>query len=266
MTTVSSDDAKSAILHLGTRAGYVSTIALAGTQEYPSTAAPLWKRQFEDLKERFDIDRDLGGLAIARIWGLASYQGIVAAAMTLHPGDMIEYRIGAEERTTIIFSSGIVPEETAPLEPTLTMPDIDRSPAFVRGKREVILDIALDPEADDLSSNTWSQKLLYAAACCAIVEPHNEMIRSRAKAAFQRLATISGADLSEEMSSSSSETSTFDPKSSDDLHGPGAGFLEKCDICEQGLSWYSPQETQCASGHLLGEPPRTMFIPLEPYE
>lgn len=257
MTTVAINDAKVAIVHLGTQAGYVSTISLTESQETPTTAEPLWKKQFEDFKERFDIDRDLGGLAIARIWGLATHHGIVAAALTLHPGDMIEYRIGAEERTTIVFSDGNVSEEAALSEPTLPMPEIDRSPAFLRSRREIVLDIALSHEADDLSSNAWSQKLLYAAACCAIVESHDDRVRSRAKAAFERLATSSGVDLTEEISGCSSEASTVNPKPADVTHGPGAKFIEKCEICEQSLSWYSPQEAQCASGHLFGEPPWT---------
>lgn len=264
MTAVASENGNQGIIHVGTQGGYAMMFTVNVDQTSTEPVVPFWKQQVEEFRERFDIDHDLGGLAIARIHGLASHHGIVAAGFTLHPGDMIEYRIAAEERTTVVFSTGSSSTEDETLLPALAAHEIDRSPAYLRAKRGAVLGIVLAIEPEDLGSNSWSQKLMYSAACCAIVESQNQALLSQSKAALVRLATITGADLSEEISKCAHGSNFIGPKSSEQLNGPGALLYEKCDICDLGISWYSAQEAQCASGHLFVRCGLTFLPILEP--
>jgi hypothetical protein len=66
-----------------------------------------WIHLIRNEKDRFDRDHDLGGLALAKVWGLASIGHWIAACITLHPGDMVEYMTAADERAYIIMASMI---------------------------------------------------------------------------------------------------------------------------------------------------------------
>lgn len=57
-----------------------------------------------EVRTKYDVENDLGGLALAKVWGVASCKSLVAACFTLHPGDMVEYIQTAEERATVVFS------------------------------------------------------------------------------------------------------------------------------------------------------------------
>jgi hypothetical protein len=233
-------------IHLGTNGGYAAVKQFLHAQDDSPVYPPPWKQQFDDYRDRFDIDRDLGGLVVGKIWGLAFYRDMVAAAFTMHPGDEIEYSTASEERTYIIFSSLNVHrdddlQQTAPTD----------SPEFSRAKREEVLEFVLS--AAHLSdSGPWHPKMIYAAACCAIVDSHNEGLLSRARMSLERLASTSGVDLSDEISKCTAAPNALEPKPAEELNGPGAAIFEKCDICDAGISWNSTQEAQCASGHLFG--------------
>lgn len=66
-----------------------------------------WVHLIRNEKDRFDREHDLGGLALAKVWGLASIGHWVAACITLHPGDMVEYMATADEKACIIMASTI---------------------------------------------------------------------------------------------------------------------------------------------------------------
>lgn len=225
---------------------------------------PEWKKQVEDFRERFDIDRDLGGLAVARTWGLATFRGWIVAAFTMHPGDMVEYTTAAEERTTLVFSAA-APDASVTDGPLPAMPNLTEE--HFRKQRERILRfilshaVAAASEEKGLLSRSIdlrSAKIVYAAAACTIVEHRNEELLSLARQALERLSAASGGiDLSDEISKCSPLTAFVDsapptiaPKSADVLlNGP----FEKCEICGSGIEWYSVQEAQCTTGHLFGK-------------
>ncbi|RHZ65394.1 hypothetical protein CDV55_101267 [Aspergillus turcosus] len=247
MTVASDDESKLSSLHLGTSGGHAAAKEFTDAQDDGVLSPPPWKAQFDAMRERFDIDHDLGGLAIGRIWGLAAYGGLTAAAFTLHPGDMIEYRTGAQERTSIVFSKAHLHQ---PHTPSILRELPEFTSDFLRLRREVVLRFTLHSlDYDD--RNPWYQKLVYTAACCALVESRDESLLLQARKVFEWLATATGVDLTEELTKCSSPGNKLESKTVEQLNGAGGHIFEKCDICQAGIAWYSAQEAQCAGGHLF---------------
>ncbi|OJJ54242.1 hypothetical protein ASPSYDRAFT_161355 [Aspergillus sydowii CBS 593.65] len=197
MTVAIDPESETPVLHFGSVGGYAAVKALTD-REAPSRAP--WNGQVEDIRERFDIDRDLGGLAIARVWGLASIHGLVAAVVTLHPGDMVEYRTNAEERLTVLFS-------TASGQPL----DLE---SYILGDHAG-------------TKNALSPKVLYAAACCAIVQSQKSGLVSSAQRVLERLAATSDVDMTAEIAKCSAPGSTIEPRSTDILNAPGGDIFER---------------------------------------
>jgi hypothetical protein len=246
--TATLDEPHTSTLHLGTIGGYTFIRSFPNPPDGPSVSSIPWKHQFDELRDEFDIDRDLGGLAIGRIWGLASHHGLIATAATLHPGDMVDYRSAVTESTNIILSPARYGMDGPS---TLHRNASNQSPGVMRAKRELVIGFILHA-AQGQGSNSMCNRLEYAAACCAIVESENEPLRSRARETLENLVTATGADLSDEISKCSTAPSPIEPKSAEQLDGPGGQLFEKCDICDAGIAWYSAQESQCAAGHLFG--------------
>ncbi|KAB8234360.1 uncharacterized protein BDW43DRAFT_60238 [Aspergillus alliaceus] len=250
MAVVWDEESRTPILHLGTVGGYTASMTFSSLQESDRLPQTPWKKQLDNVREQFDIARDLGGYTIARIWGLASYNGLVVAAITVHPGDTVEYRTSAEERTTLIFShANAEPTESQDLLFLEPLPNL--SPDTLRKQREAVLGYILFAGWGDDNRLCLSRKLLYAAACCAIVDSQNDKILSQARKALEWLADVTGIDLADEIAKCSAPGSTIDAKSAEQLDGSGQQVFEQCGICDAGISWYSAAEAQCASGHLL---------------
>ncbi|KAE8133706.1 transcription factor IIIC subunit delta N-term-domain-containing protein [Aspergillus pseudotamarii] len=250
MTVALDEASQTPVLHLGTVGGYTATVTLSGIQSNDGLLETPWKKQLDNVREQFDIARDLGGYTISRTWGLASYEGLVVAAFTLHPGDTVEYRTSAEERTTLVFSHANA-ELTEFDDLAFPYPLPDRSPDALRRQREAALGYILFVEDGDYSRLTLSRKMLYAAACCAIVDSQNDRILSQARNALEWLASSVDVDLSDETAKCSGPGSTIDAKTAEQLEGSGQQIFEQCAICDAGLSWYSAAEAQCAAGHLF---------------
>ncbi|PWY75331.1 hypothetical protein BO94DRAFT_589134 [Aspergillus sclerotioniger CBS 115572] len=233
------------VLYGATAGGYMGAVPFRpGKNEHSIHPVP-WQDQLDDIRERYDFDRDLGGLAVARAWGLTSYNGMVAAGITVHPGDMIEYRTAAEERLTIIISTPDRSQSNGAGSQTAD------SPSDLQHKREAVLGYILHFEDNDGGRPPLSSKILYATACCAIVESTDAALVYQAHKVLVRLATTTGADLNDELSKCSISKNRIAPKSADVLDGPGSQIFERCDICGAGVDWYSSQEAQCATGHVF---------------
>ncbi|CEL09641.1 hypothetical protein ASPCAL12774 [Aspergillus calidoustus] len=248
MTVAIQPESKTPVLHLGTIEGHGATKAFVygGEADEPSRAP--WKDQIEDIRERFDIDRDLGGLSVSRIRGLTSVQGIVATAVTLHPGDMVEYRSSAEDRLIILFSTS-----DGQLTQTEHVPFLRRnttfSPEFLTKRRDVVLRYILRSGKE--AKQALSSKVLYAAACCAIVQSQCLDLLSNAREVLESLASNHGVDLTDEIAKCSEPGSFIDAKPAELLDAANDNVFERCEICGSGIGWDSAQEAQCASGHVF---------------
>ncbi|XRM40647.1 hypothetical protein ABZX51_003955 [Aspergillus tubingensis] len=241
-------DSQAPVLYLATAGGFTAAVPFRdGDDEYPIFAVP-WKDQLDDVRERYDFDRDLGGLAVARAWGMASCKGMIAAGITVHPGDMIEYRTAAEERLTIIMSTTDGSQSDG-LE-SRSVSD-DSSSEYLRQQREAALGYILHFEDNNENRQSLSLSILYATACCTIIDSKNEALLSQAHKVLVRLATITGVDLNDELSKCTASRTTIAPKPAEMLDGPGGQMFERCEICSAGIAWYSTAEAQCATGHIF---------------
>lgn len=235
-------------VYLSTNGGYGAKFLSSDTDtDADPLSQPPWKDSFDSYCDQFDIDRDLGGMVTGRIWGLACHAGLLAVAFTMHPKDMVEYRTAAEERTIITFTQ-------LDQDRDLDQP-ADFSPEALRAKREAVLGYILRHE------ESLSKKVLYAAACCTILDSHNEDLLAKSRTVLERLASVTGADLSEEISKCTPgpDMGTIEPKSPSQLSA-GNGIFEQCDICDAGIRWYSVTEAQCANGHLFGASPSLLWL------
>ncbi|KAJ0413643.1 transcription factor IIIC subunit delta N-term-domain-containing protein [Aspergillus carlsbadensis] len=248
MTVAIHPEFKTPVLHLGTIEGHGAIKAFVYGEEADEPSRAPWKNQIEDIRERFDIDRDLGGLAVSRIRGLASVQGIVATAITLHPGDMVEYRSSVEDRLIILFSTSdgqsTLPEYVPFLRGSLRSP-----PEFLTECRDIVLRYILRSGND--AKQALSPKVRYAAACCAIVQSQCLELLSNAREVLESLASNHGVDLTDEIAKCSQPGSFIDAKPAELLDAANDNVFERCEICSSGIGWDSAQEAQCASGHVF---------------
>lgn len=251
MTTSYDEKSKVLSLHLGTLGGIGAVLNLngSGTDNTPKT--PQWIKIIEDCLEQFDLDRDLGGQSVARVWGIGSYRGVVAVLFSRHPTDMIEYRVTSDEKSALAFATedpDYSPDVQTLFASTATATE-SWSPV---DQREAVISYVLSNMNEKTQQDPEAQRLVYASACCAIVDQKGQAIRSHAQQVLERLATLTGADLSDEIAKCSEKSPKIPAKSVEQLSGPGSHMFEKCEVCDAGISWISASEAQCADGHLFG--------------
>ncbi|KAF3388478.1 hypothetical protein F1880_004530 [Penicillium rolfsii] len=250
MTTSYSEGSRALTLHLGTLSAVGIVLDLDGSGPGISPRKPQWSTIVEDRLEQFDLDRDLGGQSVARVWGLASYRGVVAVLFSSHPTDMIEYRVTSDERSALAFASE--DPEYSPDIHTLLAPITSATESWSPAdQREAVISYLLSSMDGTTEQDPESQRLIYASACCAIVDQKGTAIRAHARQSLQRLADLTGADLTEEIARCDEESPTLNAKSVEQLNGPGAHLFETCEICGAGIAWVSASEAQCVEGHLF---------------
>jgi hypothetical protein len=242
-------------LCLGTLGGIGLTTKMRQLQNGDPLQRPRWKHLIEDCQEQFDLDLDLGGSSMSRIWGLSSYRNVTAILFTRHPTDMLEYRVASDDKSTIVFSSEL---EHAPATSFLFAPQIPNGESPVHVQRESALNFVLSGDDGDIEPDTESQRLVYVAICCTIMGSKNKSLLAHARRFLERLAIVTGADLSEEMRKCNGESTAIAARSADQLSGPGGQLFERCDICDAGIGWHSAQEAKCANGHLFSKSPCDM--------
>jgi hypothetical protein len=234
-------------LHLGTLGGVGLTAELSKIQNENALQQPQWKRMIEDFEEKYDSDYDLGGMLVSRIWGLATCRNITAAIFVNHPTDMVEYRVASDDSATIVFSEefGRIADTRAVFAPRALNGqalDHDQVGEMVR----FVL-----PGADgDVELDEESQRLIYVVACRAIVGESDKSLRAHTQRSLERLAIVTGADLTEEISKCKLSPSLVAAKSIDHVNGPGGHLYEKCEVCEAGIGWCSVTHARCANGHI----------------
>ncbi|KAJ5125158.1 Transcription factor IIIC zinc-finger [Penicillium atrosanguineum] len=262
MTTSQDEEHGTCTLHVCTTGGLGVAVSLDQLDSDNDLQVPAWNKIVETSREQYDLNRDLGGHAVARMWGLTSYRGINAVLFTKHPTDMIEYRVASDEDATIAFASdeaGSIPDKQALIAPRAE----NQESRTAQSRREAVTSFLLSRDATATMSRE-DQKLIYAAACCGIVDRHNSAVRSKAQKLFDRLAKETGTDQSEEMAACESESSSIPAKSSHQLDQPGGYLFERCEICKAGIAWISATEAQCANGHLLARCGLTFLTIQEP--
>jgi hypothetical protein len=225
---------------------------------------PEWMRQRNERLARFDIQYDLGGLALARTWGLATYDGWVAAAFTMHPGDMPEYTTPTDAQTVVVFST------SGDTESSLFQPPSVPDEQLINRRARVltfILTTAVEPQALDIDDSE-SAKIIYNAAACAItIYRDRPPLLDLARRALSRLSETFNVDLSSEISfCDSTEPENHEnnryvairPKPAEVLLSPGGqAVFETCEVCGldevSSFLWSADisMEAECAQGHVF---------------
>ncbi|KAJ5621629.1 hypothetical protein N7528_006412 [Penicillium herquei] len=237
-------------LHMGTVGGLGAAIDLDKSGTLETWRVPQWMDFVQRYREEYDLDRDLRGYNLARIWGLATYQGFTAVVFTMHPTDMVEYRMNSAEGAFV----GFIDEATgdvANMHALFLPPADDDGENSARAKRGQVITSVLSTVEREGGLSPENYKMIYTAACCAITDEQTEQVRHQAREWLERLAEKTGADLTEEISKCADGSSMISAKSSDHLNGPGGYLFERCEVCDAGLIWDSPKEVQCQNGHLF---------------
>ena len=269
MTSTSDEHRTSPVIQTATVRSHIQSIRIPEVQangdaemvdQEPRVTAD-WRTQTAEFRDRFDLDYDLGGYAGARTWGLTSHHGWIAACFTLHPSDLPEYVTTSEERVTIIFSP---PEqaEDADIDTALPWEVPSTNACQIEDSRRKALEFILRLDREQHFRNLGERKILYSTACCAIVRHNTDGdLLALSKSALQWLMDENGTDLTDEISQCTAVvTSTTEevpnivisPKSIEKMQDTGGTLFEACEICGEGIEWYSSEEAQCSEGHQFG--------------
>lgn len=262
-SSITSHDTRT--IYLTTLGRFAEAIPLSTTgtllEETLSKSQLPWLDQVERYRQRYSIQYELGDMSIVRTWGLATFDGWTAVAFTMHPGDVLEYTIRAEESTIILFT---------PPEPGAVFPKpADLSDQRMAMKRDEVLHYILS-SADRLQqSDLRSARLIYSACVCAINANYgaqqeitkNEPLLGLARQALTQLSTIFDLPIDEELSYCDINKPSTDPvlgnlpRPASIVEGPTSWIYEKCHTCfrrgkgDVGLSWRDQNTTICANGH-----------------
>lgn len=230
--------------------------------------SPPWLKQLTDSLSQYDLRYDLGGLAIAKVWGLATLGDYTAVCVTFHPGDMVEYTITSLERATIIFGHQELPENQLSRISHLPWAGAELRLRDANSIYPEIVSSILEFPRNDPSK--LCERILYAAACASLlIFTLNKSKVNLSQVAFQWLAHHDEVDLSEELNLCTEllrHHTTDDDADSGEAVKVGItpraravlkshqvqSVLEVCEICGEGIGWYSIQEARCAAGHSFG--------------
>ena len=137
----------------------------------PPTRSASIEVQVREQKRIYGAEHRLGLHVLSRTWGLASFQGLSALCITLHPSRSIEYSTATEEFAKVIFDSSNPKQDKFPWQnPT----KVDDSTG-----RQTILSTILNVttlEIYDLSS--FDLKIIYSAICASMLAKGLQQPRS----------------------------------------------------------------------------------------
>lgn len=236
-----------------------------------------WRRQVDEFRQQFDLDYELNGAAMAKIWGLASFRGWIAACFSVHPTDQFEHYTVSQHYVRLVFARPFLDteDESSRAEGFSPWQEAKHDPEVQDHGRAVLLSFILDPGNRETTTNYPSRyKILYAAACCVLVQQqfHSRYLCA-AKSALEFIRKQTGIAFTAEFSliekmernpitEEGQYPSATDPqtrlripaRTQGELSAPGAlDVFEICLICGCGMEWYSATESQCSAGHIFRE-------------
>ena len=231
--------------------------------------------QVSDMLDKFDRNRDLGGLSIAKTWGLASWGPFLACCSTFHPGDMVEYNLPSYERCHILFCQ--VGEHGDTLEDE-EFPWQSRSIGQGHEQSHIVIKDLLP-----VVSGMWDVhspldcKVIFSLCCAAIIVADTSSLQT-IQSILHRLSASSSInfDLEQNMLedaynlalSADQRITRLNEHASwrcKDLQDTGFDRMyDKCSICEEMVLWKSLTEATCTKGHLFGRCALTFLAVKEP--
>ena len=146
---------------------------------------PLIKSRMTTEKEAFGLVQKIGSHVVLRTWGLASFNNLVAASITLHPAKTIEYTAPFEGNATILFDDGNEYSNAESLFQWQRPVEVDAAKA-----QRSILDIIFDKnQQKSLDLNSLDLRIIYTAFCGALLLSDDKRLQ-RLQAALDMLNLI----------------------------------------------------------------------------
>ena len=269
------DDSEHESLTLGLEETHSEDLNLPSRIE----VTPPMKARMLAEKKKFGLDNNIGSQVMLRMWGLASFENIVAACVTLHPAKMIEYVNPFDGTTKVLFGSGDKNGDTE-----VIFPWQDGAPVDVAKAQGAILDTIVDSLQRPLVLNDFDFKIIYTAVCgilllndgerlerlgaayniMSVLERHGSMSLQSEDRALQSIKTSSQISGPELLHIFTQMTQARDQRESS-LHTPEKALLEQCPFCpaDQGMMPCSDlTEAHCSQGHSFSKPFHLYLIQL----
>ncbi len=126
---------------------------------------PLIKARMAMEIDKYGLDNKIGRDVTLRTWGLASFNDLIAACITLHPAKMIESTAPFEGTATILFDAGNDNSNAGTVFPWQSRGEVDVAKA-----QGSILDTILDQNLHrPLALNDLDLKIIYTAFCGSLL-------------------------------------------------------------------------------------------------
>ena len=234
----------------------------------PPTLSPSIEVQIQEQKKIYDADNRLGLHVLSRIWGFASFQGISAICITLHPSRSSEYSSAVEEFAKVMFDNADPEQDNFPWQ---NPAEVDESMT-----RHTILSTVLDVTMlKPFNLSSLDLKIIYSAICASMLtESLQQPQRIQSLSAIvQLLETNTGLDLAAEHTMLKSSNALSDDareyivdvvKRTTELRGQ-ASFLDSstrhlldcCPICTEAgepkvICFDNLTEAYCTQMHPFG--------------
>ena len=159
----------------------------------PPTLSSSIEAQVQEQKKIYGAENRLGLHVLSRVWGFASFQGLSAICITLHPSRSAEYSSAVEEFADVIFDSANPEQDNFPWQ---NPPEVDDSMT-----RHTILSTVLDVTTlKEFDLGSLDLKIIYSALCASML---TESLQQPQRIQFlsgivQSLETNTGLDLEAE--------------------------------------------------------------------
>jgi len=140
---------------------------LVGTTKDQLSRVTLLQAQVDSLKEKYNAENALGGHVVTKTWGIASFNGLVATCISLHPTNSIEFLMSSEGSAVILFEDrkDTGDDHDPDKFPWQLSPKVDEPKTY-----KTILDCILDgPLLRSLDLSAFDFKIIYAAICAAVL-------------------------------------------------------------------------------------------------
>lgn len=226
---------------------------------YPGPIQSPVNYQVQMLQKDFDQRHDLGGLSIAKTWGLASWGPYLAICISFHPGDMIEYMLTSGERCHIIFS---LMDATGSVVEDADFPWQKSSPSFHQEDKPYVHNEVLTKSTFQRFYDFSDCRVLFSTCCAAMISSGTQMAEL-IETALQQLVTSTGINLELELSllrdtRSSHLSAASCVKSLNEIIISRSGekgrshwqeLHDFCSVCDEVILWTSVTEASCVNGH-----------------
>lgn len=159
----------------------------------PPTLSPSIEIQVQEQKRIYGTENRLGLHVVSRTWGFASFQGLSAICITLHPSRSIEYSTATEEFAKVIFDSAHPKQNKFPWQNPTELDELV-------GHQTILSTILNGTTLKTYDLSSLDLKIIYSAICASMLAERLQQPRSiqSLSSIVQLLEINTGLDLEAE--------------------------------------------------------------------